>query len=129
VAQAEPTYYQAFPELSGTYLEDSWVLSVSVENEEVTFDLDLVLTPEDPSYHPPQRGEQHCYVRASLVISSPEGLTFNRSEAPPAVDASGEKDFGNIDSFTNVGEDRWQIEGCWGTLEVCSPQVTVLRHP
>ena len=120
-------YFEAFPELAGTYLEDSWVLSVAVVEGEATFDLDLVLTPEHPEYHPAKAGEQHCYVRASLTISA-EVLVFQPSGAQPAVDAAGDEDLGNIDSFLQLGDDRWRIEGSWGTLDVRSPSVAVLRH-
>jgi hypothetical protein len=128
VTQPSQPYFEAFPELSGAYLEDSWVLSVAVENRQATFDLDLVLTPQHPAYHSPKPGEQHCYMRASLVIAAQE-FSFRASQAAPAVDASGEEDFGNIDSFVNVGGDRWRIDGSWGTLDVRSPQVTIVRHP
>ncbi len=120
-------YFEAFSELAGTYLEDSWVLSVAGEDRYATFDLDLVLTPEHPAYRPAKAGEQHCYVRALLTISA-NGLVFHPSGAPPAVDATGEEDFGNIDAFLEVGDDCWRIEGSWGTLDVRSPHVSVVLH-
>lgn len=55
VAQGR-VYFVAFPELVGTLLQDSWVLSVEVDDGQATFDLDLVLTPEHPAFRP-QRPE------------------------------------------------------------------------
>jgi hypothetical protein len=119
-------YFEVFPELAGTFLEDSWVLSVEVDGGQATFDLDLVLTPEHPAFQPAKAGEQHCYVRALLTIFA-DDLVFQPSGTQPAIDASGEKDLGNIDSFIDLGEGRWRVEGSWGTLDALSPAVAVTR--
>jgi hypothetical protein len=53
-------------------------------------------------------------------------IQFDPSGAHPAVDASGGRDLGNIDSF--VPGDRfgtWILEGDWGRLLIMSPTVEV----
>lgn len=52
-------YETAFEALAGTYLEDSWVLDASDAGLVVTFELDLVLTPEHRQCRPPAPSDQH----------------------------------------------------------------------
>ena len=44
---------------------------------------------------------------------------------PPAVDASGEQDYGHIDTFTPVGDDSsiWELTGDGGEASVTLPAV------
>jgi hypothetical protein len=122
-------YHDAFADLAGIYLEDSWALDVAPTQHEVAFQLDAVLTPEHPEYRPPAPGEQHCYRRARLTVASPQRSRLHRSDAPPAIDASGEPDFGNIESFSAVdweGEMAWELSGSWGDLVVVEPSVAIV---
>lgn len=122
-------YETAFAALRGMYLEDSWVLDVSSDGPVVTFVLDLVLTPEHPMFRPPSSGEQHCYRRARLTVSSQRRTEFHRSDLPPATDATGEPDFGNIDVLAPVdwdGEDAWEMSGSWGHLLALEPTLAVV---
>lgn len=41
--------YTRFPDLSGVYLEDSYVLVISESTGQVVFHLDAVLTPSTPT--------------------------------------------------------------------------------
>lgn len=121
-------YQDAFEDLADIYLEDSWVLEVSPTEQVATFRLDAVLTPDHPRYQPPAPGEQHCYRRARLSVASSKRSTLHRSDAPPATDASGEVDFGNIDVFTLVdwdGDIAWEMSGDWGDLLTVEPSVAV----
>lgn|SRR3954453_15160060 len=116
-------YFEAFASLRGVYLEDSWILSVESHGDSVTFELDAVLTPEHASYEPPKVGEQYCYRSATLSLRGVD--RFERSDTPPATDATGTFDFGNIDSFTQGDDGRWRAEGDWGELEADDPEVTL----
>ena len=118
-----PPYDQAFEALRGLYLEDSWVLGVEAHDSGITFDLDAVLTEEHPLYRVPRPDEQYCYRRGTLRIDG--AVSFRASDAPPARDASGELDYGNIDAFTAIGGDRWRVQGEWGIAEVTGPKVRV----
>lgn len=55
-------YSEAFPDLAGVLLEDSWVLDIAPSERAVSFQLDVVLTPDHPRHRPPTTGEQHCYL-------------------------------------------------------------------
>jgi len=121
-------YFVAFDALAGTYLEDSWVLDVSASERDCTFRLDLVLTPQHPGYHQPRPGEQYCYARALLRVTSGVAVAFQPGTGPPASDATGEFDWGNIDTFDSVdweGRDAWQLTGSWGELLAAEPEVSV----
>ena len=82
-------YEGAFAGLAGVYLEDSWVLEVTVQDQGCPFDLDAVLTPEHPRYRDPRPGEQYCYERARLTLTSGSAVEFQPSASPPATDATG----------------------------------------
>ena len=121
-------YPDAFADLAEIYLEDSWVLDVAATEHGVSFRLDAVLTPDHPRYHPPARGEQHCYRRATLTVATTKRSLLTRSDVPGATDASGELDYGNIDVFSAVdweGESAWEMSGEWGELLTVEPSVTL----
>jgi hypothetical protein len=61
-------YYEAFSDLAGVYLEDSWVLELAPSEDGLVLRLDVVLTPEHPLYEAPKPGEQHCYRAAWLTV-------------------------------------------------------------
>ena len=96
----------------------------------VAFQLDAVLLEEHPGYAGPRPGEQHDYRRATLVIEGP-GLEVELSGLPPAQDASGATDLGNIDSWM-VDEGGWSVlSGDWGTARPpapCSPAARPRRR-
>ena len=125
-SEPTPTYDAAFSELAGVLLEESYVLAIDERDDAIEFSLDAVLTPDHPAYRPPAPNEQYCYRRGQLVVASSERPRLRRSEAPPATDATGEQDFGNIDSLYPVdsdGRDSWAMAGDWGELEVVEPLI------
>jgi hypothetical protein len=128
VDRPTPRYFEVFGALVGVYLEDSWVLDVQEVQDSVTFRLDAVLTPEHELYGPPASGEQYCYRRGRMTVRSSQPMSLLRSDLPPAVDASGTVDYGNIDSFVPVdweGKDAWELTGDWGQLLAVNPSVLV----
>jgi hypothetical protein len=116
--------YEALRGLEHLYLEDSWVLGVYESDKSITFDLDAVLTEQHPDWHPPQPGEQYAYSRLALVFPGIRRIEWLDRGGPPAVDASGEHDWGNIDSFL-LDNGVYELEGGWGhvRLESEAPQV------
>jgi hypothetical protein len=128
-------YHEVFADLSGIYLEDSWVLEIhhddavhddGLHGDALVFVLDAVLTPDHQAYRPPEADEQYCYRRALLRISADSAIVLRRSGLPPTVDPTGESDYGNIDSFRAVpGElpPLWELSGDWGEAIVRGPRV------
>lgn len=118
-------YDQAFPELVGIYLEDSWVLEVAPTGDGVSLRVEAVVTPEHPRYRPPPPNEQHCYLTGWLTLRSSAPVDLRLSGSPPAADASGERDYGNIDSLVGDAHDVWEMEGDWGYARLVNPDVTL----
>ena len=92
------------------YLEDSYVLGIESDDRSVHFLIDLVLTPEHPDYRSPGPDEQYCYRRAQIAIENARSVRWLRKTMQPFEDATGEVDYGSIDSWTLDG-DVSHIEG------------------
>jgi hypothetical protein len=121
-------YHEVFASLAHVVLEDSWVQNIAVEPTQLTFVLDLVLTPTHPDYRPPQRDQAGCYRRGTLVLESDAAVFLRRSSLPPAVDVSGQLDYGQIDTFcpaSGLGSGVWELTGSWGEATVRQPRVRV----
>jgi hypothetical protein len=101
------------PELAEAVLEESYVLGITAQPGAMTFDVEFALTKDHPSYAPPPRSETECFRRGTLRFVSVEHLVWEGQGAAPAVDASGEVDFGHIDSLE--WDERWYVvTGDWG---------------
>lgn len=116
--------YVEIAQLRELLLEESYVLGITAIPGKVTFELDLVLTPGHGEYSPPGPGQQYCSRRGLLVFEGVTRLLWSQAGNPPAVDASGEADYGQIDSF------EWDdagalLEGSWGRMEIVSSSIEV----
>lgn len=109
--------YHELPGFEDVYLEDSWVLAVCEGSDGLRFHLDMVLTEQHPKWTPPKPDAVYSYTSASLEFLNPRRVEWTRGPGPPATDASGELDWGNIDSFT-WDESRYELEGDWGAVIV-----------
>lgn len=116
--------YTDISALRHIYLEDSWVLGIDATPGRLSFRMDLVLTPEHPEYRGAAPGEQHCYRRGELSFTGVSRLQWSAADVRPAVDASGEQDYGNIDIF-EWDERAARLEGDWGQIEVSYAAVEV----
>jgi hypothetical protein len=116
------TYDKAVSSLKDVYLEDSYVLDITATEDLVRFTLDLVLTPSHPEYREPGPNEQYCYRRAQVVIEGATSVRWVRRTMHPFRDATGELDYGSVDSWC-VNGDVSRIAGEWGELEVSGGHV------
>ncbi|MHB8060036.1 MAG: hypothetical protein ACYDHO_04305 [Gaiellaceae bacterium] len=116
--------YIELEDFSSYYLEDSWVLGVEAHPGSLEFRLDLVLTPEHAAYAAPRPGEVYCYRHGRLRFLDVKRLIWDDQGAPPAIDASGELDYGNIDSF-EWEDGRFILEGGWGKVEIQAGTVQI----
>lgn len=120
-------YYEAFSDLAGVVLEDSWVLDVAPGAHGVAIRLEVALTPEHSRYGAPRPGEQHCYRMGWLSVRGEGVIDVRLSGNRPAIDATGERDFGHVDTFVfNSTEGHWELAGDWGVAAVRTPEVTLL---
>jgi hypothetical protein len=121
--------YSKLPALRDVYLEDSWVLDIRIDPLAVEFRIEFVLTENHPSYSSPRPGQQHCYRAGTLRFDGVRRVCWTSRGAPPATDASGESDFGNIDSFECEEDHRYTLIGDWGhmVIEASSGPVVALN--
>ena len=115
------TYSDVFAPLAHIYLEDSWVLALRQSDTTLAFDLDVVLTEGHPEYTGPAAGEQYDYRRARLTLQG--AVTCTLSGRPPATDATGEQDLGNIDSWLIDDAGTSLLAGDWGEAQVANAEV------
>jgi hypothetical protein len=50
------------------------------------------------------------------------------SEVRPAIDATGEIDYGHFDSFVEVASGKFEVSGDFGVLRLQSDEPTVVVH-
>lgn len=120
--------YRSIPGFEAIYLEDSWVLDIHAGPGRVVFEMELVLKEVHPAYSLPRPGEQFCYQRGKIRFENVESLNWTRQIlVKPAVDATGERDFGSIDDF-GIEQGAYALEGDFGRLEIASspPAVDLL---
>jgi hypothetical protein len=113
--------YSDYASLSGIYLEDSYVMDIVESPSELRFVLEAVLTPEHPQYHPPNVGEQYCYVDGELVFALVNHIEWIDRSFQKYKDATGTEDMGNIDSLTNA-DGVYSAEGDWGRVRIWSSE-------
>ena len=101
-------------ELKYIDLWETYVLGWSLDGDELCIKLDTYLFPEHPKYTKPKPTEWACFVPAFLKFQGIDKLVgFDKLKADaPAIDASGEKDFGHVEEFkfTRLGEYKFIIE-------------------
>jgi hypothetical protein len=112
--------YHSLAGFEHVYLEDSYVLGITAQPGTLTITLDLVLTADHPAYQPPTDGEQHHLQPAEITFVQVTSLTWTEQGAPPATDASGQIDYGGIDTLLRNGT-ATTVEGDFGRLHVESP--------
>ena len=81
---------------------ESYVLSWRATPNELVFDLDVALTPEHPRYQPPRPDERGSWMRGTLHFPSASDIRglADQSQVRGATDATGARDYGNIDELS-----------------------------
>jgi hypothetical protein len=118
--------YPELPGLEALYLEDSYVLGIRESGSEVRFELEAVLTEDHPRWSPPKAGEQYAYLRMDLVFPNTRRIEWVEQAMTPLRDASGEVDYGNIDSF-EWRPGFYDLLGDWGHLRIESDEPVVME--
>lgn len=118
-------YYEVILELAGFSLESSWVLDVSFKPGELLIKGEFVLTPNHAEYLPPDKGSVHCTRRGSLNFSDVTSLEWKSYGTTPGPDASGELDWGAIDSLEIEGH-SYTIDGSFGAIQLEASSLTMI---
>jgi len=113
--------------LTEIYLEDSYVLAIEEGESTLVFAMDLVLLESHPFYKKPSAGERYCYRRAEILFRETECVSWQKRNDLVSVDADGEVDLGNIDTFVADGR-NYLLSGDWGTVSVTCDALMVKFH-
>ena len=106
------------PPLRDVNLSDTRVLPVEASDSRVCFELDAALNPGHPLFNsPPKPGELHAYERVVLCIEGQVGWNEGPDLTRPAIDATGETDYGRIDAWLRA-DDSELLEGAWGCVVI-----------
>lgn len=116
--------YYNIEELENVYLEDSYVLRIKTDSNSAEFRLSVVLTENHPLYNPPKQDEYYCCKKAVLSFPAATEIIWVEVNIDPAIDANGEVDFGNIDSFF-YNDQYYELSGSWGELKIQSAKPTI----
>ena len=116
--------YSKIPALEYLYFEDSYVLGISSTEDTIEFKMEFVLLQDHPMYFDPLPGEQYCYKRGGLKFANVRNVREFLRTNVRTIDANGEVDFGNIDSFVSQNQ-RYVLEGEWGKLDIESDEPSV----
>lgn len=119
------TAYEDLPGFEHIVLEESFVLDVTAKPASVSFGLEVVLTPDHPEYVAPGPSSYLCYRDGRLEFDEVTGLEWTEQGAPPATDASGEIDYGHIDTMEwDAG--LYELHGDWGAMRVWAKSARVV---
>jgi hypothetical protein len=119
--------YQQSPGFEALLLEDSFVTSIVATPRRLDLSLDLVLLPDHECFVRPSMN-QHCYVPARISFISITSLSWFGQHNRPAIDATGELDYGGIDALVRSSS-GWTLVGDWGQIELKTyqlPTVSIL---
>lgn len=119
--------YRTIPGFESLYLEDSWVLNITARPGSIELVVELVLCESHPLYRHPSVGERYCYRRGTVRFEGVTSLYWEGQGLVPAVDATGEQDYGSIDALT-VTSDAFILEGDFGRIAITAapPSVSLM---
>ena len=115
--------YEELNGLAEIVLEESHVLGVAAQPGELTFEVDFALT-QGTRPTPATAERDGMLSPRHPALRRGRAPRLGRSGSPPAIDASGESDFGHIDSF-EWEDGRYVINGDWGRIEATAGAVEV----
>ena len=118
-------YYEWGDEFSHVYLEDSYVLRISEDENELVFDIDFVLREMHPLFKLHGAEEKYCYHKGLLIFSNISSLKWVSKNMVSFKDLSGDEDYGNIDVLKRNNKGEYFIEGDWGSLVLNSAYVSL----
>jgi hypothetical protein len=105
-------------------LEESYVLDIQARPGLVTLEMDLALHVDHPRHRPASPGERHCYLRGTMRFLHVEELHWVDQGTPPAKDATGELDYGTVDSLVVEGN-LYVLTGDFGRISVTASDLSI----
>jgi hypothetical protein len=122
--------WTAMPAFDGLDLTESFISSWEQNNKTLRFEVDFVLTPDHPMFRPALPDEWACFRRGAVTFPNVRAITGlkSMSEVRPAIDATGERDYGHFDTFVERAPGAFEVAGDFGTFLVESePPIVEIR--
>lgn len=118
------------PEFSEIDLSESYVLGWNISHDSVEFQVEAVLCQGHPMYHEPKPNEWACFHPGQLVFREVQSLVGlpDQSKVRPSIDASGEHDYGHIDTLSRVGNEFW-LSGDFGDVTFTAKDICLVLSP
>jgi hypothetical protein len=123
--------WTAIPAFDGLDLTESFIFSWEQDNQTLRFEVDFVLTPGHPMFRPPSQDEWACFRRGALTFPNVRAIAGlkSMSEVRPAIDATGERDYGHFETFVEHAQGSFEVSGDFGMLLVESgPPLVDIRE-
>ena len=117
--------YFEIDELRNVYLEDSFVLNIEENENEIRYEIEFVLTENHPLYSEPLETEAYCYRKGVLLFRGVSSKIWEFSCDNQFFDKNNEIDFGNIDSLNFSGR-KFNLSGDWGAISFEANSVDVI---
>ncbi|GAA3885876.1 hypothetical protein ACFYWH_42200 [Streptomyces sp. NPDC003737] len=119
--------YREVSRLAVYHLEESYVLDIQARPGSLALEMDLALNVDHPQHKPALPGERHCYRRGTLQFSQVVDLHWVDQGTPPAKDATGELDYGTVDSLEVEGN-LYVMTGDFGRISVTASDLSIRLH-
>lgn len=116
--------YTADSRFHGLWLEESFHLEIRQTGDTISLGFEFYLTEDHPLWSEPKPDEWGCYKKGWLIFSSVTSFALNPTNNRPSSDATGEMDFGNVDTFKIAGN-NYMIMTDWGTIDLVADAVKV----
>lgn len=112
------------PAFDGIDLGNSFVISWEHQGDSLRFEADFVLTPDHAMFHQVTPNEWACFKRGVLIFPNVRKIHGLKpmTEVRPAIDATGEKDYGHFDILVEQGAGKFEVSGDFGTFQIEAAQ-------
>jgi hypothetical protein len=114
--------YTEIPQIEHFVLEESWVLDIAASPGRLVIRIELVFDKDHPDLKPAPVGDVYYTREGILSFEGVSRLEWIDQGARPSLDATGELDYGNIDSMSWEDE-RYELEGDFGTIILTASQL------
>ncbi|TKB57607.1 hypothetical protein [Ferrimonas aestuarii] len=114
---------------TGIDLNDSFVISWSLDKTCLVFELEASIWPESPAYKTPLANEYTCYRRMSLIFDQIESVDGLKpvEDVKPTSDPDMSKDYGCVDTLATT-KFGYIMSGEFGVLKIVGGTLSLQFH-
>ena len=118
------------PEFSEINLSESYVLGWHISHDCIVFQVEAVLCEQHPMYREPESNAWACFHPGQLVFRGVQSLVGlpDQAECHYFSDASGEHDYGHIDTLSRAGNE-FLLSGDFGNVSFTAKDLYLVLNP